>query len=182
MKNIYFAIVLILTISIFTCQSVDAQDFNDLDKSPHDIAYYRVNKITPPIIKVLYGRPQKKERELFGALIPYGKVWRVGANEATEIRFYKDVIFGEEKVKAGTYVLYAIPGESEWILILNSNIDSWGANDYNEKLDVARAKAKVSKAEFMEAFSIGFKEKGKNVNMILAWDTIRITTVIKIEK
>jgi len=141
-----------------------------------------VNKITPPIIKVLYGRPRKNGREVFGSLVPYGKVWRVGANEATEIRFYQDVTFGEEKVNAGTYVLYAIPGETEWTLILNSNIDTWGTKGYEEKHDVARAKAKVSKAEFLEAFSIGFKDKGKHVNMVLAWDTTRISVPIKIEK
>ena len=182
MKNIYLQIVLLFTISLIMSHSSKAQEFLDLDKSPHDIAYYRVNKITPPIIKVLYGRPQKNEREIFGSLIPYGEVWRVGANEATEIRFYQDVIFGKEKVKAGTYVLYAIPGETEWTLILNSNIDTWGAKDYKENFDVARAKAKVSKAEFLEVFSIGFKNKGKHVNMVLAWDTIRITAPIKFEK
>jgi len=181
MKNIYLQIVIVLTISLFMSPVSKAQEFNNLDKSPHDIAYYRVNKITPPIIKVLYGRPKKNGREIFGSLIPYGEVWRVGANEATEIRFYQDVTFGEEKVEAGTYVLYAIPGEKEWTLILNSNIDTWGAKDYKENFDVARAKAKVSKAEFLEAFSIGFKNKGKYVNMVLAWDTIRATVPIKVE-
>ena len=174
--------IMFATVSFFIGQSVSAQEFNNLDKSPHDIVYYRVNKITPPIIKVLYGRPRKNGREVFGSLVPYGKVWRVGANEATEIRFYQDVTFGEEKVNAGTYVLYAIPGETEWTLILNSNIDTWGTKGYEEKHDVARAKAKVSKAEFLEAFSIGFKDKGKHVNMVLAWDTTRISVPIKIEK
>lgn len=182
MKNNYFQIVTFLAISLFFNLSVKGQEFNNLDNSPHDIAYYRVNKITPPIIKVLYGRPQKNEREIFGALVPYGKLWRVGANEVTEVRFYQDVTFGEDKVKAGTYALYAIPGETEWTLILNSNIDTWGSKDYEENLDVARAKAKVAKAEFLEAFSIGFKNKGKYVNMVLAWDTTRITVPIKIEE
>ena len=65
---------------------------------------------------------------------------------------------------------------------LNSNIDTWGSKDYEENLDVARSKAKVTKAEFLEAFSIGFKNKGKHVNMVLAWDTTRITVPIKIEE
>ena len=114
-------------------------------------------------------------------MIPYGEVWRVGDNEATEIRFYQDVVFGEQNVKKGTYVLYAIPAENEWTLILNSNIDAWGTSDYSENYDVARAKAKVSRAEPLEAFSIGFKNKGKYVNMVLAWDTTRITTSIKLD-
>jgi hypothetical protein len=180
MKDIYLQMVTIVAFFLFINQSIKAQEFNNLDKSPHDIAYYRENKITPPVIKVLYGRPQKNGREIFGSLVPYGKIWRVGANEATEIRFYQDVIFGEIKVKAGTYALYAIPGETEWTLILNSNIDTWGIKNYEEKLDIARAKAKVSKAEFVETFSIGFKNKGKRVNMVLAWDTSRISVPIKL--
>jgi len=157
-----------------------AQDFRDLDASPHDIVYFRTNKISPPKIKVLYGRPKKNGREIFGNVIPFGKIWRVGANEATEVVFYNDVVFGESEVKAGTYVLYAIPDKSEWTLILSSNTDVWGVYDYQEKYDVARLTAKVSKAEFLEAFSIGFKDKGKHVNMVLAWDTTRITAPIKI--
>jgi len=182
MKNIYIQILVFLTLSVVISQSVKAQEFSNLDKSPHDIAYYRVNKITPPTIKVLYGRPQKDGREIFGSLIPFGEVWRVGANESTEIRFYQDIIFGGERVNAGTYALYAIPGETEWTVILSSNIDMWGSKGYKDNMDVARAKAKVSKAEFVEAFSIGFKDKGRHVNMILAWDTTRITVPIKFEK
>lgn len=157
-----------------------SQDFRDLDESPHDIVYFRTNKLSPPKIKVLYGRPKKSGREIFGNVIPYGKIWRVGANEATEMVFYNDVVFGETEVKAGTYVLYAIPEKDQWTLILSSNTDVWGTFEYEEKYDVARATAKVSRAEFLEAFSIGFKDKGKHVNMVLAWDTTRITTPIKI--
>lgn len=182
MKNSYLQIVAVLMLSLFVGMSVKAQEFSNLDKSPHDIAYYRVNKITPPIIKVLYGRPQKDGRAIFGSLIPYGEVWRVGANEATEIRFYQDITFGGEEVKAGTYALYAIPGETEWTVILNSNIDGWGAKGYEKSQDIARAKAKVSEAEFVEAFSIGFKSKGRHVNMVMAWDTTRITVPIKFVK
>jgi hypothetical protein len=158
-----------------------AQDFRSLDESPHDIVYFRTNKISPPAIKVLYGRPQKKGRELFGEAIPFGQIWRVGANEATEVVFYKDVMFGTSEVKAGTYVLYAIPQEKEWTLILSSRTDVWGTYEYDEKYDVARVQAKVSEAEFVEAFSIAFKEKGNHVNMILGWDTARITAPIRID-
>jgi len=182
MKKEFFKITLILLISLIFIHQGNAQEFKELDKSPHDIVYFRTNKISPPSIKVLYGRPQKKGRNVFGETIPFGKIWRVGANEATEIVFYNDVIFGDQKVKAGTYVLYAIPQEKEWTIILSSNIDVWGTYEYEDKYDVARAQAKVSKAEFLEAFSIGFKEKGNHVNMVLAWDTTRITTPIKLEQ
>jgi len=180
MKRIYFNLGMMFMFSILFLTDVSAQEFRDLDASPHDIVYFRTNKISPPKIKVLYGRPKKNGREIFGNVIPFGKIWRVGANEATEVVFYNDVVFGETEVKAGTYVLYAIPDQNEWTLILSSNTDVWGTYEYEQKYDVARATAKVSKAEFLEAFSIGFKDKGKHINMVLAWDTTRITAPIKI--
>ena len=169
-----------MLLTLIIQHAVIAQDFKSLDDSPHDIVYFRTNKISPPAIKVLYGRPQKNGRDIFDEVIPYGEIWRVGANEATEVVFYKDVVFGETKVKAGTYVLYAIPYEKEWTLILSSRTDVWGTYEYEQKYDVARVQAKVSRAEFVEAFSIGFKEKGKQVNMVLGWDTARITAPIKV--
>jgi len=180
MKKIYINLGIACLFTCFLSMDITAQEFRELDTSPHDIVYFRTNKISPPQIKVLYGRPKKNGREIFGAVIPYGKIWRVGANEATEVIFYNDVVFGKTEVKAGTYVLYAIPNQNEWTLILSSNTDVWGTYEYEEKYDVARTNAKVSKAEFLEAFSIGFKDKGKHVNMVLAWDTTRITTPIKL--
>ena len=179
MEKLFLRLVFSLVL-LLTAINVKAQDFKGLDASPHDIVYFRANKISPPVIKVLYGRPQKKGRKIFGELIPFGKIWRVGANEATEVVFFKDVLFGDKEVKAGTYVLYAIPNQKEWTLILSSNTDVWGTYDYKEKYDVARVSAKVSRAEFLEAFSIGFKDKGNHINMVLGWDTTRITTPIKV--
>ena len=102
-------------------------------------------------IKVVYGQPSKKGRIIFGAdgsssLEKYGKVWRTGANEATEVTFKTDVMFGDKMVKAGTYTLFTIPGEKEWSVLLNSTLGQWGAYDY-EKVkgtDVAMIKVPVS--------------------------------------
>ncbi len=178
MKPNYIIILFVLFVSNI---ELSAQQFKPVDKSPHDIAYYRTNKLSPPIIKILYGRPQKNGRIIFGDLVPYDKVWRLGANEATEITFFQDVIFGDKKVKKGTYVMYAIPHEKEWTVILSSNLDVWGTYDYEAKYDVARAIAKVSKAELIEAFSIGFKDKKDKISMVLAWGTTRITIPISIQ-
>lgn len=177
MKLNYVFIILVLFVSNI---ELSAQQFNTVDRSPHDIAYYRPNKISPPIIKVLYGRPQKNGREIFGKLVPYDKVWRLGANEATEITFFQDVLFGGKEVKKGTYVMYAIPQEKEWAIILNSNLDVWGTYEYEEKYDIARVKAKVSKAESIEAFSIGFKDKNDKVLMVFAWDNTRVKVPVKL--
>ncbi len=178
MKKIIFTTALVTL--FFVNSTLYAQEFQGVDKSPHDIAYYRANKISPPIIKVLYGRPQNNGSEVFGTVIPFDQVWSVGANEATEIKFFQDVIFGDVKVKKGTYVMYAIPQEKEWTIILSSNLDVWGSNKFDKKYEVARVKAKVSRAEPLDVFSIGFKEKGKKVNMALAWDTTRVTVPITI--
>lgn len=91
-------------------------------------------------VTVAYGQPSKRGRTLFGAegsgsLEPYGKVWRTGANEATEITFKKDGTFGGKPVKAGTYTLFSIPGDKEWTVILNSERKQWGAYNYDKIKD-----------------------------------------------
>ena len=96
--------------------------------SPHDTV--RTKNIT-----VTYGRPYKKGREIFGKLEPFGKVYRVGADEATTISFAKDGSFGGKPVKAGTYTLCAIPNEKSWTVILNSQLGQWGAFKYDQYKD-----------------------------------------------
>lgn len=88
-------------------------------------------------VSIAYGQPSKRDRVVFGkegsgSLEPYGKVWRTGANEATEITFKKDAMFGGKPVKAGTYSLYSIPGEKEWTVILNPELKQWGAFGYDK--------------------------------------------------
>lgn len=175
MKKTYNFTLIIVTVllSLFVSES-QAQNFKELDKVPHDISYYRENRVTPPLVKVLYGRPQKNGQEVFGNIIPFNKLWRTGANEATEIKFYKDVLFGETMVVAGTYVLLTIPGEKEWEIILNSRLDVIGAFQYNPSFDIAKIKVPVSSAETLESFSIAFKNSGENIQMVLGWDKTRV--------
>jgi len=173
MKKTYITSALVMLFAILSTKT-QAQGFTAKDKIPHDISYYRETRATPPLVKVLYGRPSKNNQEIFGNLVPYDKIWRTGHNEATEIKFYKDVKFGDTKVLAGTYVLLSIPGEKEWQLILSSNLDVWGAFQYNPSFDVAKVTVPVSKAEILETFSISFKKKNNAVEMLLGWDAIRI--------
>ena len=175
MKKTYNFAIITITILLSTIVSEShAQNFNELDKVPHDISYYRVNRVTPPLVKVVYGRPQKNDVEVFGNIVPYNKLWRTGANEATEIKFYKDVLFGETMVAAGTYVLVTIPGENEWEIILNSKLDVIGAFQYNPAYDIAKIKVPTSNAESLESFSIAFKNQEDNLQMVLGWDNIRV--------
>ena len=131
MVKLHISTVISLFLILFFTSEARGQGFVAVDDIPHDISYYRESKITPPLAKVLYGRPQKNDGEVFGNLVPYNKLWRTGANEATEVKFYKDVEFGNCKVKAGTYVLVTIPGEDDWLVILNSQTDVWGSFQYN---------------------------------------------------
>lgn len=173
-KLLLIVFIYVISISAFT------QNFNQLDEAPHDIAYLRFNKISKPLVKVVYGRPSKNGKKVFGNLVQYGELWRTGANEATEVKFYEDMLLGDTKVKAGTYVLYTIPGEKEWQIILSSNVDVLGAFQYDPVFDVAKITIPVSKAEELEAFSIAFKHRKENdAEMVLGWDSTRIRIPLK---
>lgn len=180
-KSYYSSIIVVLFTFLYFTES-GAQNFKEIDKAPHDISYFRVNRVTPPLVKVLYGRPQKNGKKIFGNVVPYGKIWRTGANEATEVKFYKDVKFGDISVKAGTYVLVTIPGENEWEIILNSKLDVLGAYQYNPIYDIARIKIPVHTAETLEAFSIAFKNTDDLVQMVLGWDDTRVKIPLHFEE
>ncbi|MBN8588217.1 MAG: DUF2911 domain-containing protein [Rhodothermia bacterium] len=180
MKNLTrIAFFVILSACFLT--PAQAQTFPKLDNSPADIAYLRENRNTPPVAKIIYSRPQKKGREVFGKLEAYGKVWRVGANEATEIRFYKDVTIGGKAVKAGTYSVYAIPFEDKWTIILNTDLDVWGAYTYKQEKDVVRFDVPVGKLENeQESLAIIFTEPTNGESkMIIGWDMTKVEIPIK---
>ncbi len=174
-KSTYIKIVIFIYTVVLYSLNTKAQGFKNLDLVAHDISYFRQSMVTPPLVKVIYGRPTVKSKQVFGDKIPFGKVWRTGANEATEVKLYKDMQFGDTFVKAGTYVMLTIPGEKEWEIILNSNLDVWGAFQYDPKADVARIKVKISKAENLEAFTIAFKRiTQKKISMVLGWGHTRV--------
>ncbi|MFC5046802.1 DUF2911 domain-containing protein [Aquimarina hainanensis] len=174
------SLVLAVMVFIGSLTSMNAQRFSDLQKSPTDISYAKADRNAKPEVKVIYSRPQKKGRKIFGNLVPFDKVWRTGADEATEIKFFKDVTFGGKTVKAGTYSLFTIPGEKEWTIILNSDLDSWGAYSYNEEKDIARITTSPTTGDSLEAFSIAFKKADKGYDMVLAWDTTRVSIPVSL--
>ncbi len=132
-------------------------------------------------IKVTYGRPHKNEREIFGALVPYGEVWRTGANEATEITITDDVIMGGKRIKAGTYTLFTIPEEHKWTVILNNQLGQWGAYNYNRDKDVYRFSVPSSPTEVVyEPFTIEFELVNDKINLLMMWDKTKIAIPIQI--
>lgn len=179
MKKLNITVVTVFSFMIFFTTTVNAQKFDGLDKSPLDIASYpSIHDDSNTRVKVVYSRPQLKGRSL-DKLIPNDKIWRAGANEGTEITFYKKVKIGDTMVEKGTYSMAVIPGEKEWTIILNSDLNVWGAYSYKEANDVARLKVPVSHdKKSLEAFTIAFQKTDKGVNMFLAWDTLRIVVPI----
>ena len=170
-----FIFLFALALTVMISDSLYAQKFSDLDKSPMDVASFPASyRESNKAIKVTYSRPQLKGRELSSLAQP-GSVWRTGANEATELTLYTDMKLGGTTVKAGTYTFYTIPGESEWTAIISSDLNVWGSYSYNEANDVARITVPVTMAkESLEAFSIAFEESEKGVDMYLGWGTTRV--------
>tara|TARA_B100000795_G_C22675208_1_gene389485 strand:+ start:153 stop:737 length:585 start_codon:yes stop_codon:yes gene_type:complete len=156
--------------------SVNAQEFSKLDKSPMDIAAFPTSyKDANKQMKVIYSRPQLKDRKL-SKLAPNGEVWRTGANEAPELVLYKDFNLNGTKIKAGSYSLLTIPGEKEWTIILNSDLNTWGSYCYNNKNDVARITVPTTYvSDSLEAFSIVLDGKDGNIIMHIGWDTLRVS-------
>jgi hypothetical protein len=177
MKRVLTLTAIALTLVFST--SATAQEFSGLDKSPMDMASFPSSyRVSDKAVRITYSRPQLKGRSL-SDLCPAGKVWRTGANEAAEITFYKDANFGGKDVKAGTYSLFTIPGAENWTVILNKNLNQWGAYSYDESADVARVSVPAAMGgESLEAFSIAFKEVEDGVHMVMGWDKTRVAVPI----
>lgn len=177
MKKILVVSTLLICL-VFT-STVKAQKFSGLDKSPLDMAAFPSSyKIADKLVKVVYSRPQLKGRSI-AELAPAGAVWRTGANEAVEITFYKDVTFGGFEVKAGSYSLFTIPGVKEWTVILNKNLNQWGAYSYDETADVVRVKGAVSASkESLEEFSMTFNDTDKGAELVMGWGIVRVAVPV----
>lgn len=157
-----------------------------LDKSPMDMSYYPVDypklkmagNTEPLIARVIYSRPQKNNRTVFGNLVIYGSVWRLGANEASEIEFFKDVTINDKKVLKGRYVIYCIPQENIWTLVLNSDLYTWGLKIDSTK-DQYKFDIPVAKTRFpYELFTMEFEKAGKGMQLNMEWDSAKASLPI----
>ena len=164
-------ILYIFTFSLF----MQAQSFRGLDKSPLDMVNFPASsQVQDKVLRVLYSRPQLKSRNL-KTLIPNGKLWRTGANETSEITFFKDVKIDAKTVPSGRYTLYTIPDETTWTIIINKKVNTWGAYAYDSSQDLLRVKVPVEYSdETLEAFSITIKGKGSSAFLHLGWDNLRV--------
>ena len=132
-------------------------------------------------IEIVYSRPSMKGRTIFGGLVPYGQVWRTGANAATKITFGEDVVIGGTTIKPGSYSFYSIPGASEWEIIINKNTGNWGSNGYDTKDDVVRLKVKPTTLSTpVETFSMSIGNITFNTCTIdLAWEKTQVSVPVK---
>ena len=184
MKNYFFSFAL----AMLNIIAVGQTKLPPVDKSPMDMSYYpngfpvlkiQDKAIEPVMARVIFSRPQKNGRVIFGDLVEYGKVWRMGANEATEIEFFQSAKIGKTKIKKGRYTMYCIPYADKWTMIINKETDTWGAFKYDEKKDIVRLDVPVQKLEEpAEFFVMAFDKSTTGIGLIVAWDTIKISLPI----
>lgn len=150
-----------------------------VDISPMDISYFPVNYSqrkmthdisTPPIMRVIYSRPHKGGRVIFGNIVKYGERWRLGANEASEIEFFQNVTIQDKKVNAGSYVIYCIPYQDKWTIVLNSDLYTWGLKIDSTK-DLMQFDIPIKKASVdFEYFTMVFQPIADGAELVMAWD------------
>lgn len=172
---------------LISAQGLKAQgnQLPPVDKSPLDISYYPPNypilkiqdKLTEPLLaRVIFSRPTKSGRTILGDLVEYGKIWRMGANEATEIELFRDVKVMGSVLKKGRYTLFAIPNPEKWTIIFNKDTDTWGAFRYDPKKDALRVDLKPETGkEPVEVLCMYFEKNGQEADLILRWDDLRLS-------
>jgi hypothetical protein len=180
---------LLTAIFLFAAMAAQAQPKpTDLDKSIMDMSYWPANypilKISGkakdmPVARLIYSRPLKNNRVIFGGIQKYNELWRLGANESTEIEFFANVKISGKPVAKGRYTLYCIPTENKWTLIVNKDNYSWGQYVYDAKKDLLRTDLDVEKnTEVIEAFTMYFEETKTGANLIMLWDDRKVVLPI----
>lgn len=187
-------VLILLTFCVLVTGVSMAQEFPKMDGSPMDAAYFppraafrsfaktdEERKAGEPKIRVIYSRPQKKEREIFGGLQKFGELWRVGANESTEVYFFQDAKVNGTTLKAGRYTLYIIPQEKEWEVYFSSDLDGWGHYAFDkEKATVAKTTVPTQKtSDTVEALGIFFEASDNGAHMIIGWDDTMVRVPIE---
>ena len=138
-------------------------------------------------VSISYSRPGVKGRKIWGGLVPYDKVWRAGANEATKFVFASDVLINGKKLPAGSYSFFAIPTKTNWTLIFNKVADQWGAFEYNQAEDAMRFTVKPQQNEFTEWLEYNFSDMkvnkdGKNSAVVnLIWEKLKIPFTLEVQ-
>ncbi len=150
--------------------------------SPNDTVEFKLNDLE---LEVFYNRPSKRERDIFGGLVAYNKVWRTGANEATTFETNKALKIGNDSLTAGKYTLWTIPNKDSWRIIFNSKQYPWGVNEAMQAMreaefDVINIDVPVEDIpSIVEQFTIAFDNSTDNLSLTMAWDKTKIVVPLK---
>lgn len=150
--------------------------------SPKDTVEFKLNDLE---LEVFYNRPSKRERDIFGGLVTYNKVWRTGANEATTFKTNKALKVGIDSLPAGKYTLWTIPNKESWQVIFNTKQYPWGVNDAMQAMreadfDIINVNVPVEKIpSTVEQFTIAFDNSTDNLSLTMAWDNTKIVVPLK---
>jgi hypothetical protein len=181
--NLFVMLILAFSVSAFAQQDKkqdkkhEKPDVKKVRVSPKAGVFQTIG-ITD--INVSYSRPGVKNRKIWGELVPYNKVWRAGADEATKITFSTDVIIEGKKLPAGAYGFFAIPGENEWTLIFNKVADQWGAFTYNESEDALRIKVKPVSNSNHDWLLYSFTDMTSTTAQLnLIWEKLKVSFKIE---
>ncbi len=173
-------VIILSAISIACCFFANAQQLRTPAPSSTQTIKQEFGLST---VDLVYSRPGMKGRKIFGDLVPFGKVWRTGANNATTISFGDEVMIGSTKVPAGKYGLLTIPGKDEWTIIITKQLDVTSPDAYKQDQDVVRYKAKPQTLPFqVETFTITFDDvKSNSLGMEILWDNVAVKVPITTE-
>lgn len=169
-KNSVLIAIFLVSIAAF---DINGQDQVSVRPSPLAITSAKYKDV---YLKIVYSQPQKKGREIFGSLVPYGQIWRTGANEATEITITKDIFVNGKLLAAGTYSLFTIPDKTKWTIVINKELGLWGSYNYNVKMDVMRfdVPAQAITTSIIEGFTIMIDQKNNKSEISLQWDKTKV--------
>ncbi len=166
MKRTYLIGLILLSFFVVDLQAQNA-------KSPKSSSEETIGDLD---VKINYSAPSVRGRKIWGDLVPYDKVWRTGADNATTVQFNKDVTVDGQALKAGKYALFTIPGEKEWTVIFNNNPDQWGAYKYDESLDAIRVKVQPKEHKMTEQLLIDVDPNGI---ISISWDRMRVEVQVR---
>ncbi len=205
----YLGLLLITSCMFFACKqnngqttpalplqdSLPANSYAALDHSQMDMSYFPADfplqkmrglKTEMPVARVIYSRPHKNGRVIFGnnenSICHYGKAWRLGANEGTEISFFKNVIISGKNIEKGSYIIYAIPYAEKWTIILNTNLYAWGLH-IDSTYDIFKTDVPVSPQQpALEDFTMVFSDAVYGADLTMAWDNVKAVLPIEFSK
>lgn len=173
MKFLKTTFVLLLTGFLATAVAQDLPQVSPFGKIEQKVGLTNIS--------IEYSRPSVRDRKIFGELLPFGEVWRLGANACTKITTDQYLKFGDQVLKSGTYAIFAIPGEKQWKVVFNTNIEQWGSNEYDPKLDVVSVEVPTETCDFTETLEIEIEDLTMNSGTLtIRWADTQVEMPFKV--